>query len=371
MRFLIIDTDYPWFLDWLYGQYQGLEKESYQKQLQARADSLFACGLSYSSNLRKLGHEADQIFFNNEHLQMAWAREHGVKIDRNWQFRMRRGLVPWVSRLRDPNWLYDILTAQVKYYKPDVLLNNAMRLSTGYFRDLKPYFRLLVGSHGSPLPEDRDFGIYDLVLSVVENLVDYFRREGLKSELLRLAFEPLVLERVTNGKERSIPVSFVGQITHDHASRLRWLNYVCERIPVEIWSPSTNGFHQGSHVVRSRRGTAWGVEMYGILCKSMVTLNHHIDMADVYAGNGRLFEATGMGTLLVTDWKKNLHEMFEPGKEVVAYRTADECVDMIQYYLEHDEERKAIGRAGQQRTLRDHTYYQRMQQLTDIVQKYV
>ena len=94
-------------------------------------------------------------------------------------------------------------------------------------------------------------------------------------------------------------------------------------------------------------------------------------MADVYAGNARLFEATGVGTLLVTDWKKNLHEMFEPGKEVVAYRAADECVEMVQYYLEHDKEREAIARAGQQRTLRDHTYYQRMQQLTDIVQKYV
>jgi len=32
--------------------------------------------------------------------------------------------------------------------------------------------RLLVGSHGSPLPEDRDFSVYDLVLSVFENFVD-------------------------------------------------------------------------------------------------------------------------------------------------------------------------------------------------------
>jgi spore maturation protein CgeB len=41
-----------------------------------------------------------------------------------------------------------------------------------------------------------------------------------------------------------------------------------------------------------------------------------------------------MGSLLVTDWKKNLHEMFEPGKEVVAYRSAEECAEMVQYYLE-------------------------------------
>jgi spore maturation protein CgeB len=84
-----------------------------------------------------------------------------------------------------------------------------------------------------------------------------------------------------------------------------------------------------------------------------------------------LFEATGVGTLLITDWKVNLHNMFELGKEVVAYRTPEECVDLIQYYLEHDEEREAIARAGQERTLREHTYYQRMQALVNLLAKYL
>jgi len=107
--------------------------------------------------------------------------------------------------------------------------------------------------------------------------------------------------------------------------------------------------------------------MYQLLAQSRITLNIHIDQAGPYAANMRLFEATGVGTLLITDWKENLHEMFEPGKEVVAYRSSEECAEMIQYYLEHEEERKAIAQAGQQRTLREHTYYHRMQELVDIV----
>jgi spore maturation protein CgeB len=370
MRFLIVDTDYPSFLNWLYAQEPGLEHKPYEQQMQVRAESLFACGVSYASNLRKLGHEAHQIFFNNECLQAAWAREHGVKITTRWQFRLRRGLVPWLSRSKDQHWLYDILTAQIKHYKPDVLLNNYMRLSSAYFHHIKPYLRLLVGSHGSPLPEDRDFSVYDLVLSVVENFVDYFRREGLNSELLRLGFEPLVLERLKR-TERSVPVSFVGQLSRDHASRQHWLEYLCQRIPVQVWAPSTNGLRAGSSVIRCHRGSVWGIEMYEIFHKSCITLNHHIDVADEYAGNARLFEATGVGTLLVTDWKKNLHEMYEPGQEVVAYRSAEECAELVQYYLEHDEEREAIARAGQQRTLRDHTYYQRMLEFSEIVQRYL
>jgi spore maturation protein CgeB len=111
--------------------------------------------------------------------------------------------------------------------------------------------------------------------------------------------------------------------------------------------------------------------MYELLKRSALTLNHHVDIADDYAGNARLFEATGVGTLLVTDWKKNLREMFEPGKEVVAYRTPEECVEMIRYYLEHENERQAIARAGQQRTLRDHTCRNRMEELVSIVERHI
>lgn len=78
-----------------------------------------------------------------------------------------------------------------------------------------------------------------------------------------------------------------------------------------------------------------------------------------------------MGALLITDWKENLHEMFEPGQEVVAYHSPEECAELVQYYLTHDVERKAIANAGQQRTLRDHTYDKRMQEFVDIVQNYL
>jgi len=70
--------------------------------------------------------------------------------------------------------------------------------------------------------------------------------------------------------------------------------------------------------------------MYQVLRDSLLTLNHHGDVGP-YANNLRLFEATGVGTLLITDWKENLAEMFEPGKEVIVYRTPEECAELIKY----------------------------------------
>ena len=42
--------------------------------------------------------------------------------------------------------------------------------------------------------------------------------------------------------------------------------------------------------------------------------------------------------------------MFDPGSEVVTYRTPEECVEVIDYYLEHTAERETIAGNGQQRT---------------------
>jgi len=369
MRFLLVSTDYSGFLDWLYSQHPGLAQESYETQTRVRADSLFGLADFYSSNLRKLGHEAWDVDANNEFKQKAWAREHGLHISETgrWKFRLRRGFVPWIFHDKDA-WVYDVLAAQIKYYKPDVLLNHAIHLNGEFFREMKPLVRLIVGSHASPLQSDPDLSMYDLMLSVVDNFVDYFRRRGLRSERLRFGFEPALLSQFSR-VDRSVPVSFVGNLFSSHADRIRLLEHLCGRIPVQVWSPYTKALSETSPVASCLRGPAWGADMLNILFQSRITLNSHIDVAESYAGNLRLFEGTGSGALLVTDWKKNLHEMFEPGKEVVAYRTPEECLEMVQYYLEHDDEREAIAQAGQSRTLSDHTYYDRMKNLVSIVEQ--
>lgn len=71
----------------------------------------------------------------------------------------------------------------------------------------------------------------------------------------------------------------------------------------------------------------------------------------------------------MTDWKENLREIFEPGVEVVAYRTAEEYLEQVVYYLEHDREREAIARCGRKRTLREHTVFHRMREMPQTLEK--
>jgi spore maturation protein CgeB len=85
----------------------------------------------------------------------------------------------------------------------------------------------------------------------------------------------------------------------------------------------------------------------------------------------RLYEATGVGAMLLTDQKDNLGELFEVGREVVAYNSREEAVELVQYYVAHQDEAGEIARAGQARTLAEHTYAQRMQELLPVLQKYI
>jgi spore maturation protein CgeB len=113
----------------------------------------------------------------------------------------------------------------------------------------------------------------------------------------------------------------------------------------------------------------FGLEMFQALSESRIVLNIHIDTSPTHASNYRLFEATGIGACLLTDWKENLGSMFELDKEVVCYRSVDECVEKAQWLLDHPVDREKVAAAGQARTLKDHTFAHRAEQLDQLIRR--
>jgi hypothetical protein len=384
VKFLIANTDYAAFLTELYACHPGLSERSYGEQLRFRYATRFGVADFYSRNLRALGHEAQDVYVNNLPMQRAWAKEFvpgmssetlfGGWLDRLWQDtdrpimrRIRPLIRPWCRR---DDEAYRTLTAQVEHHRPDVFLNQAMDgIESRWVHKMRPWVRLIVGQHAATsLPDDGDYSGYDLVISSFPPTVEFFQRKGIPAVLHRLGFDPEVLPLQGN-HPRTYPVTFVGSLFTIHKSRIDWLEQLCVLVPeLKIWGPGVELLDASSPLRRRHMGVVWGSEMYEVLLRSQITLNHHGDVAP-YANNCRLFEATGAGAMLLTDWKANLQDLFDVGREVAAYRTAEECAEMIRHYLTHEEARQSMARAGQVRTLRDHTYRTRMQELIDIVHK--
>jgi spore maturation protein CgeB len=51
--------------------------------------------------------------------------------------------------------------------------------------------------------------------------------------------------------------------------------------------------------------------------------------------------------------------------------TLEECIELIQYYLARDGERRAaVAQVGQRRALNEHTHLHRMQELQSTISRY-
>lgn len=384
MRVLILNADYARFLKWLYRRTPDLADASYATQMAARNASLFGVADFYSRNFADAGHVAADIHVNNPWMRAAWAREHGLTVAQppspdapaqrqavpNWLLRAVAPFKPVLRPLARKVGLSPrldaeaekILLAQIEEFKPDLVLNQDLfHVDARLARQIKGIGRpILIGQIGILPSRGQDWSSYDLMISQLFKAVQFFRDAGVRSEMIHLAFEPGILDALPPAPERSIDVSFVGAISADHQQRVAQLEAVARKYDLKLYGSGLDSLPASSPLHRCYQGEVWGVEMYQALRASRVTLNSHIDMVGREAGNARLFEATGVGTCLLTDYKDNLHTLFDDGREVAAWRSVDGCLGLIDRYLTNEDERDAIAAAGQARTLSTHTFRQRI-----------
>lgn len=347
---VFLDTYYAAFLGKLYADNPTLEFSSYETQKAKLLSSHFGDSDYYSHGLQAAGFHSDNLIVNCSTLQSAWCRENNL---------------PAMD-------MHSVILEQVKRLRPQIVYLQDVSIATQEFiLALRQVADLIVAQHACPVPTHIDFAWFDVVFTAVPYLVEQFRDAGTACYYVPLAFDPRVNSAFIPFDRRIIDVSFVGGFSGQHAKGYPLLEHLAQTTPILCWGYGTETLLQDSLIHSRYQGEAWGQEMIKIFCNSKITINRHIDMAKNYACNMRLFEATGCGTLLITDYKDNLNELFEIGKEVVAYRSPEECAALVNYYLNHPEEAEAIARAGQARTLRDHTYERRMERTAEILERHL
>lgn len=355
---LFVQTYYPQFLDDLYAREPVLAELPFDEQRRRLMATRFGVSDAFGTNLARLGWHTMDIVVNADRLQACWAGEHGVALTGNIHDQRRQ-----------------ILHAQVRHFRPDVLyVFEWSPLGDAFLHEIKKEVRLLIGQISSSLPANRTFAAYDQMISAWPPIAQYFRDEGKSAELLRLGFDDRVLQE-TDPSAPTFDLTFVGGLASVHAERERWLNGILRETSVDVFGYLSPEIPVSSVIRTHHRGSAWGLRMYEILMQSRVTLNYHgwIDVRgqveNNLANNMRLYEATGVGTCLLTDAKRNLHELFDVDREVVSFRSVQECAEHIRYLREHDRVRTEMARAGQRRTLREHTYAHRMTELDAILKR--
>lgn len=400
-RFARVTNYYPQYLERFYSNstYVNL---SYEQHYSSLIEDSLESASSYTKALNKLHDvEAMDIISNALPLQQAWRAQNNISESVSNDLLIIEQLVKFQP---DVVWIDDF-----NLMKDEWISSFKKRLSNN---------KLIVGHICAPFGSaiEKKFSHYDIIFSCIPCMVEELRGKGFKSHLLYHSFDSEILEKLKTTELKKFPPSqllFSGSLYSGagfHNKRVEYLESFIQRgFPLTLYGNLESVSKIGSKklfrsVIRLIKALGLGIlirkisflkskEAYGdspvtgyskslrnashppvfglslfkLMQNADITFNIHGDIAGNCAGNIRMFEVTGAGSCLLTDDKENINELFVPGNEIVTYTGLQDCIDKIQWLLSHPNECKQIAKAGQQRTLRDHTVKVRAELLNALI----
>jgi len=129
-------------------------------------------------------------------------------------------------------------------------------------------------------------------------------------------------------------------------------------IPIDLYGGE--GFI--SDKTRMRGGIDYENELPRLYSATEINLNITTSQS-ITSPTQRVFDVSACGGFVLTDYRPGIEEWYRLGEEIICYHTPEELRDLINYYLDHPEERQAIAERAYLRTIREHTYKERMKQV--------
>ena len=103
-------------------------------------------------------------------------------------------------------------------------------------------------------------------------------------------------------------------------------------------------------------------EMPLIFKQSKINLN--ISMRGIHSGIPlRAIDIMAAGGFLLSNFQADFLDRFVPDEDFVYYESKEDLLQKIDYYLDHEEERKAIARSGHDKVAAEHTYRHRVREM--------
>lgn len=363
MKILFLSSYDDRYLNFFYKNNKQLQTASFNEQLQAIYHDSYAWADGFKLALQEKGVQSSDIVVNARYMQLSWARERKLK---NFS-------------------AHSIVLNQICEYSPDVLFFNCYDTSllASIKADIKS-IKLLIGHSGSAIVNREIFDRFDLVISCAPEVVCKLKDEGINAEQLHHAFDPRIKNRVSSDighDDFKEDIIFIGQIVPGkqfHNIRNDFLKEMSQSCDLSIYCSNLSETNllklclQRSLVnyfslKRNLKNGVFGLDMYRTIGNAKIVLNVHADSSFQFASNMRLFETTGMGACLLTDWKENINDLFIDGKECITYKSAQDAVEKASWLLKHPDICKEIAKSGQEKTLQSHTFEHRTDELLQII----
>jgi spore maturation protein CgeB len=219
---------------------------------------------------------------------------------------------------------------------------------------------------GDAVANCRRWGIlnpgWDRVYVKDADAIQKLRLAGQRADLLHEAMNPK-WHRVIDGERHGEVVVAGNYYAFRQALISRLLR---DGVPFRLFGPAPPGWSlpeikfrwSGKYIVREEKSRAFGE---GVACLNTFHPSEGNSL------NCRAFEIAGAGGLQVIEHRPILPTCFEPGKEVLAFRTYEELLVILHKARSAPREMDAIRAAGARRALAEHTYRHRLTRvLSDV-----
>jgi len=356
LKFLQVHTFYPEYLKYYYQKSPGLQYQPYSIQIQSLLNDGFSSGNILTPYLPQSKYLSEFVIANNPYSQAKWIQERQLNL----------------SSYNE--WCFESLQKQIDFLKPDILyIADPIQFDHSFLKQLTWKPKLIMGWRASFYKPNMDLRDYDIMFSHLSYCSKNAVIAGAKTTAYNLpGFSSAVLKLIKQDNKKW-DVIFTGHAMNIHTKRNKFLTdlayafYNNQNIAYFIGSDNNVLPHD---LPVAKADPIWGISMYQEIQRSRIVLNADIDLADE-AGNFRLFEVTGVGSFLLTEYHPNIEQLFKPGVEIETFKNSNELIAKVKYYLENPDQREAIARRGQERCLKDHLIENRVKVFDRFVSEYI
>ncbi|MEP4804096.1 MAG: glycosyltransferase, partial [Hyphomicrobiales bacterium] len=217
------------------------------------------------------------------------------------------------------------------------------------------------------------FPHYDFVFTIDPPAVEKYKEHGARHVFyLPLGCYPPTHKPIELTNEDRAhyagPVSFVGQLFDDRPEVLSQLVGDNINFWTHWWGPDME--RKYPQLSPLYRGQARGLSMIKVLNGADIVLNFHRKTNSYEGTNMRTFEAAGCAAFQLTEFKKEIGNMFKIGEEIEVYYDIPDLKQKIDYYLRHPDEREEMAKNAQRRAYAEHTYHHRFDEMFDVIKQH-
>jgi len=166
-------------------------------------------------------------------------------------------------------------------------------------------------------------------------------------------------------KEINIDVMTYGTLYPYRTRMLKCL--INEGIDIKLYGIVPHRFFDKTVEKHCMRKYIVGEEKAHILYGAKIVFNN-LHFAEVESVNCRFYEANGCGAFQICDYKPILKDLLPIDPELVSFKTIEEGVEKVNYYLSHPEERYFIADKVYNHFLKNYTYDHLVQYIIKMVE---